>query len=141
MRNILLIIFSACCFSTFAQSEKFVGNYNLSIETENASFTYTIILQQDGTFIFHAYSNNRQAIPPESNTYGKGTWTSEKNIITFYATPNIDFNEKHTLDFNNSKARIIRKSPRDKSDKAVKTRLQFYKSDIFWMQGKELLKQ
>ncbi|WP_055445181.1 hypothetical protein [Lacinutrix himadriensis] len=141
MKKILLVILSAFCFSTFAQSEKLDGNYNLSIETENASFTYTLILQQDGTFIFHSYTNNKQAIPPESNTYGKGTWTSEKNIITFSANPNTDFNEKHTLDFNNSKARFISKSPRDKSDKVVKTRLQFYKSDIFWMQGKELLKQ
>jgi len=141
LKKILLVILSTLCFSIFAQSEKLVGDYNLSIETENASFTYTLILQQDGTFTFHSYSNHKQAISPESNTYGKGTWTAEKNIITFYTNQNIDFNDQHTLDFNNSKAIFISKSPRDKSDKVIKTRLQFYKSDISWMERKELLKQ
>lgn len=141
MKKILLVILSTLCFSIFAQSEKLVGDYNLSIETENASFTYTLSLQQDGTFTFHFYSNHKQAISPEFNTYGKGTWTAEKNIITFSTNQNIDFNDQHTLDFNNSKARFISKSPRDKSDKVIKTRLQFYKSDISWMERKELLKQ
>jgi hypothetical protein len=32
---------------------------------------------------------------------------------------------KNTLDFSNSKARFITKSPRDKTDQIIKTRLQF----------------
>ena len=43
------------------------------------------------------------------------------------------FDEKYTLDFTNSKARFVTKSPRDKSDKIIKTQLKFLESEIFWM--------
>jgi hypothetical protein len=33
--------------------------------------------------------------------------------------------DENTLDFSNSKARFITKSPRDKTDQIIKTRLQF----------------
>ena len=47
----------------------------------------------------------------------------------------------YTMNFSNSKARYITKSPRDKSDKVLKTSLRFYESDIFHIKGLELFKE
>jgi len=97
-------------------------------------------LNQDGTFFFHYHSHIKNGIPPEQNKYGRGKWTEEKNVISFLSDKQKDINEKHTLDFTNSKARFIIKSPRDKSEKVVRTRLQFLESDIPWLTRINLFK-
>ncbi len=74
------------------------------------------------------------------NQYGKGKWSEKDNLITFSSNKQEDFDERYTLDFNNSKARFITKNPRDKSDKIVKTRLAFIESEIPWMQRIEIFK-
>lgn len=61
-------------------------------------------------------------------------------MISFFSDKQQDIDNKFTLDFTNSKARFITKSPRDKTDQIIKTRLQFLKSDIFWMAKIELFK-
>jgi hypothetical protein len=70
--------------------------------------------------------------------YGKGTWKVENKIIQF-SSDKTDLDEKNTLNFTGSTARVIKKSPRDTSDKVVPTALQFYKSEIFWMVNLKLL--
>jgi hypothetical protein len=35
-------------------------------------------------FNFHYYSNIKNGIPPEINKYGKGKWTMENNVISFF---------------------------------------------------------
>lgn len=124
-----------------AQSNLLTGNYSRSLtDGEKHLIEYNLILNQDGTFEFHSYSKIQGGIPPESNQYGKGKWTSKDNIITFSADKKEDFNEKYTLDFNNSTARFITKNPRDKSNKVVKTKLQFLGSDIQWMRKIDIFK-
>ena len=44
------------------------------------------------------------------------------------------------MGFTGSKARFIIKSPRDKTDQIIKTRLKFLKSEIPWMGAIEMLK-
>lgn len=61
-------------------------------------------------------------------------------MITFSSNKSEDFDEKYTLDFNKSTARFITKNPRDKSDKIVKTKLQFLESGIFWMERIDIFK-
>jgi hypothetical protein len=63
----------------------------------------------------------------------------ENNVISFFSINKKDIDE-NTLDFSNSKARFITKSPRDKTDQIIKTRLQFLKSEIFWMARIEIFK-
>ena len=70
--------------------------------------------------------------------YGKGTWKVENKIIKF-TTEKTDLDEKHTLNFSGSTARLIKKSPRDTSEKVVPTSLQFYKSEIFWIANLKLI--
>lgn len=136
--TILLLITN---FTLFAQTNQFVGDYSRSLSEEGKHIIeYKLTLNQDGTFVFHSYTKMQGGIPPEVNKFGKGKWTSKDNMITFSSSKNEDFNEKYTLDFNHSTARFITKNPRDKSDKIVKTRLQFLESDIFWMSRIDVFK-
>jgi hypothetical protein len=141
MKTILTFLILISSFNSFAQIDKVSGNYKLAIETkDNNTLQYELTLSQDGTFTFHYYSNIKNGIPPEVNKYGKGKWTIENNVISFFSDKQQDIDNKFTLDFTNSKARFITKSPRDKTDQIVKTRLQFLNSDIFWMAKIELFK-
>lgn len=134
MKPIFTILFLIFSLTLFSQTEKVVGNYKLILETKDSStFEYELTLSQDGTFSFHYYSNIKQGIPPEVNKYGKGNWTIKNNVISFFSDKQKDFDEKYTLDFTNTKARFVTKSPRDKSEEIIKTQLKFLESEIFWM--------
>lgn len=136
--SILLFIFNSILF---AQSNQFAGDYTRSLSEEGKHIIeYKLTLNQDGTFEFHSYSKMQGGTTPEVNKYGKGKWTSKDNMITFSANKKEDLNEKYTLDFNNSTARFITKNPRDKSDKIVKTKLQFLASGISWMKRIDVFK-
>lgn len=136
--TVLILMFN---LTSFSQSNMVAGDYALTLETkENDLFEYELTLSQDGTFFFHYYSTIKRGIPPEKHKYGKGTWNEEKNVISFLADNQTDFDKKHTLDFTNSKARFVIKSPRDKSDRIIKTRIIFLESDIFWTKSIDMLK-
>ena len=61
-------------------------------------------------------------------------------MLYFNTNKATDIDNKYTLDFTNTKARYVTKHPRDKSDKAVKTHLRFYDSEIPWVKGWKLFK-
>lgn len=123
-------------FTFFAQSNLVTGDYKLVFGKENDHlFKYNLTLNPDGTFLFHYYSFIKQGIPPEVNKYGKGKWTEENNVVTFFSDKNLDLDDKYTIDFSKSKARFVTKSPRNKTDEIIKTRLRFIESEIFWMKG------
>lgn len=141
MKQLFTVAFLIFNITLFAQSNNFAGDYTRSLSEEGKhTIEYKLTLNQDGTFIFHSYTKMQGGIPPEVNTYGKGKWTSKDSVITFSANKKEDFDEKYTLDFNNSIARFVTKNPRDKSDKVVKTRLTFLESEIFWMKGIDVFK-
>ncbi|MDR6761673.1 hypothetical protein J2Y38_001882 [Flavobacterium sp. 2755] len=135
MKALITTLFLLCNITLFAQSNQFAGDYSRSLGEEGKHIIeYKLTLNQDGTFVFHSYSKIQGGTPPEANKYGKGKWSSKDNLITFSSNKKEDFDEKYTLDFNNSTARFVTKNPRDKSDKVVKTKLQFLESEINWMQ-------
>jgi hypothetical protein len=141
MKTVFTIIILISNLMLFSQTQDVTGNYKLSIEsTDGNTFLYELNLSQDGAFSFHYYSNIKHGIPPEVNKYGKGNWTIEKDVISFFSDKQKDIDEKYILDFTNSKARFITKSPKNKTDQVIKTRLQFLKSDISWMARIEMLK-
>ena len=139
-----LIIYTLLLIPNFAllsQSNPIIGDYNRTLGKEGIHLIeYKLTLNQDGTFIFHSYSNNKQGILPEVNKYGKGKWIVEGKVISFFTNKKKDFDEKYTLDFNNSKARFVTKHPRDKTDRIIKIRLQFFESEIFWMERIDIFK-
>lgn len=136
----LLLVFSLFNVSLTAQTtvDEVSGVYEMRIDATNALIIDTLTLNSDGTFVFHEYDKHEKGIPPERNKYGKGKWKLEKNIILMSTDKN-DLDTKHTLNFNNSKARYISKSPRDKSDREISTSIKFYDSEIFWMKGRTLI--
>jgi hypothetical protein len=141
MKVIFTILILVSSLTSFSQTDQVSGDYKRLIETnENNIFEYQLTLSQDGTFLFHYYSYIKLGTPPEVNKYGRGKWTLENNVISFFSDKQKDIDEKNTLDFTNSKARFIIKSPRDKTDRIIKTRLQFLKSEISWMARIEVLK-
>lgn len=126
----------------FAQSNQFAGDYQRSLsDTEGKHIIeYKLTLNQDGTFLFHSYTKIQGGVPSEVNKYGKGKWGAKNNLITFSSNKQEDFDEKYTLDFNNSTARFITKNPRDKSDQIIKTKLLFLESEIFWINRLDIFK-
>ncbi len=134
MKSIFTILLLISNLILFSQIDKVVGDYKLTAGNGDSElFEYDLTLNQDGTFFFHYHSKIKRGNPPEINHYSKGKWTIENNVISFFSDKQKDFDEKYTLDFTNSKARFIIKSPRDTSDQIIKTSIQFLISDIFWM--------
>ncbi|MCK5400862.1 MAG: hypothetical protein KAJ28_04445 [Flavobacteriaceae bacterium] len=142
MKYALIIIFITLHLTLFSQSEKYVGKYEMRYEVDNGGLIeYKLTLNSDGTFLFYFYRNLEPSQPKE-NKYGKGVWKTERNNLIFFSTnKNNDFDEIHTLNFNNSKARYNSKSPRDNSERVIKTSLRFYSSEIFWVKGMKLIKK
>lgn len=141
MKAIFTILILISNLTTFSQTNEVFGDYKLTLGAVGKDlFEYKMTLSQDGTFTFHYYSYIKFGIPPEKNKFGKGKWTQENNVISFFSDKQKDLDEKFILDFTNSKARFISKSPRDQTDQIIKTRLKFLKSEIPWMKTIEMLK-
>ncbi|MFB9079618.1 copper resistance protein NlpE N-terminal domain-containing protein [Flavobacterium procerum] len=141
MKKFITTLLLISSLSLFAQSNQFSGEYNRSLnEGDKHIIEYKLTLNQDGTFVFHSYSKIQGGNPQEVNKYGKGKWIAKDNLITFSADKKEDFDEKYTLDFNTSTARFVTKNPRDKSDKVVKTKLQFFESEIAWLKRIDVFK-
>ncbi|MEX0315296.1 MAG: hypothetical protein AB3N18_14055 [Allomuricauda sp.] len=148
MKPFIALLFAMFSLPLFSQIEKVVGEYNRKLGGGDHIDKYTLTLNEDGTFFFHAYRNAKYGRPPIVHKYAKGTWSVEvkkkystDNILVLFSTDKEkDFDEKYTLDFNSSKARLIIKSPRDKTDREIKEKLQFYKSNIFWIETIDMFK-
>jgi hypothetical protein len=140
MKSLVLLIFTALCLNLSAQTEDYTGTYVLHIDGKDGSIVDSkLLLNTDNTFQFTSFQKLID-IRGEHDKYnfGKGTWKVENKIIKF-TTEAIDLDEKHTMNFSGSTARIIKKSPRDTSEKVVPTSLQFYKSEIFWIANLKLM--
>ncbi len=124
------------------QTDQYAGEYGIKHELLNAGvMECNLSLKPDGNFIFHFYRNIDPSHPKE-NIYGQGKWKVEKNkLIYFYTSSENDLDETHTLNFTNTKARIIKKSPRNLSKKDIKEAILFYHSEIFWIKGWKLFKK
>ena len=141
MKVLVSILFLVSNLTLFAQADKVVGDYALKLGKEDSNiFEYNLTLNADGTFLFHYHSITLKGTPPEVNKYGKGKWTVENNVITFSSDKQKDLDEKYTLDFTNSKAMFVTKSPRDQTDKIVKERIKFFESGVTFMKTINLLK-
>lgn len=140
MKHLLFISTLLFNLFSFAQSEEHVGIYKLDLGSESHFEKTTLTLNSDGTFLFYFYDYREHGIPKERTKYGKGTWTSKGKLIQF-SVNEAHIDDAHVLNFNNSKARFDTKSPRDKSDRVIPTSIRFYKSDIFWMVGRTMVKE
>lgn len=117
------------------------GSYEAIHDTANSYISYKLDLKEDGSFSFHFYRKNDCSICEEENFYGRGQWKAEGKKVFLSADEQTDVNEQFTLNLNNAKAHFIFKSPRDKSDRIVPTRLKFYEASLFWVKGMEVTKK
>lgn len=140
IKNNLILLFLITSSSLFSQTDKIVGEYFRDLGDSKHKIEYTLTLNPDYTFTFYYYSKMDMVIQETKHQYGKGTWRVDGKVVSFFTNSENDFDEKYTLDFNKSQARFIIKSPRDKSDRVVKTRLQFFESGIFWIKGLDIFK-
>ena len=140
MKKLFLLLVLTIGFSLSAQTENYSGTYILHLEGKDGNILdYKLQLNQDKTFIFVSFQKLLDTRGEHDKyNYGKGTWKVENKIIKF-TTEKTDLDEKHTLNFSGSTARLIKKSPRDTSEKVVPTSLQFYKSEIFWIANLKLM--
>ena len=141
MKNFILLLLLLTTLSISAQNNKFIGEYELSpsYNIDSNELKKSLNINNDNTFSFHYYQNSKGMLS-EKSFYGKGTWTAKGNYIYFH-TQESDINEKHTLNFNNSKAVFKSKHPRDKSSRIIIPNLLFIKTDIFWMERVKLDRQ
>jgi hypothetical protein len=136
MKQLLLFIFATINFSLTVQTLDYTGTYIFYVEAKKGEIIdYKLQLNSDKTFLYTSYINNNTN---EYYTKGKGTWRVENKIIKF-TTEVKDLDEEHTLNFTGTTARVIKKSPRDTSNKVVPTALQFYKSEIRTIENLKLL--
>jgi len=139
MKQLLLLLIASFSLSLSAQSEEYAGNYFLFNETVKGEILdYKLDLNNDGTFQFTSY--RKDISKNEYHHHSKGTWTVSNKVIQF-TTENIDLEDKKSLNFNGTTARVFKKSPRDKSDVIKPTVLQFYKSKIPWIENLKILKK
>lgn len=139
MKYLYLVLFFIFNLSLLAQAGVYVIDHT-NDSLDGTKIKWTLTLNDDGTFLYNFYRDIAGERNPEENFYGKGTWTSNGKIVAFKAKP-LDFNQKFTVNLNNSKALYITKSPRDKSDKIIKTALRFYESETFHIEGLQLFKE
>lgn len=140
MKNLLsifLILFSSILV---AQSNEYVGEYEFySGPVDNHFLRDYLTLNPDGTFLLLSESYIEERMPRERKEFGKGTWTSDKRLI-FLKAEESDIDDKHVLNLNNTKLRYITKSPRDKSNRDIKTSVRIIDTEIFWLKGRTLIK-
>lgn len=138
MKLLFFIFGFFICGHAFAQSGVYVKEPKLS---DGTKVKWTLTLDEDGTFLYHFFRDISAVskLNTEENYYGKGTWIAEGKIVTLFSNETDNLEGQYTVNLNNSKARYITKSPRDKSNKVVKPALLFYES--FQIKGLELFKE
>ena len=136
----VIILFFASILSAYSQSEAVAGLYSLEWIGSNGESKREIILNPDGTFVFHTFERHDGGLPPERNFYAKGRWIQNKKVISFSANAT-DLDNKYNLNFNGTKARFSTRSPRDKSNRLIKTYLIFFESEVSWVKGMKLFKE
>jgi len=139
MKNLFLFLLITC-FNLSAQTEDYAGTYILHIDGKDGNILdYKLHLNSDNTFQFTSFQKLLDIRGEHDKyNYGKGSWKVENKIIKF-TTEKTDLDEKYTMNFTGTTARLLKKSPRDTSNKIVPTTLQFYKSEIFWIANLKLL--
>jgi hypothetical protein len=136
MKTLLNLLVITLTLNLSAQNEDYVGTYGWYVLTvKDEIIDYKINLESDGTFIFTSYVTDIGK--NEYSGLSKGSWIVKNKVIHFISEPT-DVDGIKNLNFTGTTARIIKKSPRNKSELKSPTFLQFYKSDIFWVSNLKL---
>lgn len=139
MKQLLLLLIASFSLSLSAQNEENAGTYFLFNETVKGEILdYKLELSNNGTFQFTSY--RKDISKNEYHHHSKGTWTVSNKVIHF-TSENSALEDKKSLNFSGTTARVFKKSPRNKSAEVKPTFLQFYKSKVFWIENLKILKK
>lgn len=134
MAKILTLLFILLTTTISAQKVDHTGIYRWEssaiIKPGESQITRILRIEADGTFTFDRLRPS-WGLNKEDHLYGKGTWTAKGKYIYFTTNPEIDLDNKYTLDFTNTKGRWD----------ARKNKLILYESDIFWLRRFAIAKQ
>jgi len=140
MKYLLPLILYAFSLNMLAQSEEHAGHYEFySGNNDNYYLKDKLSLNPNGTFLFRSESYVEDRMQRERLVYGKGTWTSNKQLILLTVNTN-DVDAKHVLNLNNTKLRYHTKSPRDKTNRDIKTSVRIIDTEISMFKGRTLIK-
>ena len=124
MKKILVLLLSLSFLTSLAQTEEYVGEYY----RETTGQKFHLKLNSDGTFLFSQYW--KMGGPDSAGSeHGKGKWTFKNGVVHFFSEPDLDIDQNHRLNFNNSAAKI-----EDNSN------LVLFKSEIFWLENLRIAK-
>ena len=140
MKHILSILFLLLSLNQYSQSNEYIGEYEFYRGNNDSFFFKTYLtLNADGTFFIFSESYVEERFLRERMEYGKGTWTSDKQLI-FLKAKESDIDDKHVLNLNNTRLRYDTKSPRDKSNRDIKTSVRIIESENTVLKGRTLIK-
>ncbi len=140
MKTLLLsVVISFCAlFSAFSQNMQ--GIYaNTWASSDRESLSYTLALNEDGTFTFE--SSRTYTGTPDLIAKAEGTWKQQGLLLELITEVGNEEANALAIELNNTKARFVSLSPRHPDFNLVKPSLEFTKSEVFYAQGMELLKQ
>lgn len=140
MKYLLSILFLLFSLTLSAQSNDHAGSYEFYRGNNDNYFLKThLTLNTNGTFLLRSESYIEERMQRERLEYGKGTWTSVKRLIILKVEDS-DVDAKHVLNLNNTKLRFDTKSPRDKSNRDIKTSIRIFETETLWLKGRTLIK-
>lgn len=140
MKTLLLsvVIFFCALFSSFSQNIQ--GIYtNKWASSDKESLSYTLSLKEDGTFTFESFRTYIGT--PDIITKAQGTWENNGVLLELLTELGNGNDNSLAAELNNTKAKYTCLSPRHPDFNLVKPTLEFMKSEVFYVQGMELLKQ
>jgi hypothetical protein len=127
---LLLTVFSASC-------QTIVGTYTNKWQARSGeAISYTLTLEDDGTFTFQSISSYMETIP-DTTIEAKGTWRLDNHLLVL--TTQGDSTELSS-NLNKNKAKYLNISLRNPNLNMVKPSLRFYESRVFYAKNMELIK-
>ena len=116
------------------------GIYSLNNNTKEKKESlaqWKLELKSDETFTHHFQRQLKNQA--QEDFYAQGAYTIEKLLITFHPTPE-NLKKNNRVDFNQTKARIHKKHPRNKSSKSQPVFIPFISSHTIALKGLKLYK-
>lgn len=137
-----VVMTNSILFGVYGQENEIVGEYGKRSDLIlNHVVKWILTLDGDGTFSYNFYRHLSCDNCEEENFSGKGTWTAQKNIITFETDVEKDLDNTYTKNFTNTKARFQSKSARNTTEKLIPSTLIFYESPLSGVKGLKLQKK
>ncbi len=134
------------CFLCFqflqGQTDRYAGTYAFRYDLEHGEvLADTLHLYHGGTFHYSSYGYKPCAICSEELVYGVGHWKiTEKDLLHFSPDSIQGGGKPEYLLLGNTSLRYIGPSPRRLNPDPVRVSVKFIRSDISWLEGRELFR-